>query len=97
MTTHDLKTWPFYFQAIWCGAKNFELRRDDRPYAAGDMLILREFDPATKSFTGRRVQAEVTYVLRDAEAFGLAPGHAALSLAWPSKYSTADQLRQDNN
>lgn len=95
MTTHDLKTWPFYFAAVWSGDKNFEVRRDDRPYAAGDVVVLREFEPSTKTFTGRRVQAEITYVLRDAEAFGVVPGFAVLSLAWPSKYSTTDQVRQD--
>lgn len=42
---HELKTLPEYFQAVKRGEKTFELRRDDRPYAVGDTLLLREFDP----------------------------------------------------
>lgn len=43
--SHKLKTWPDYFQAVWEGRKKFDLRRDDRDYQVGDMLLLREYDP----------------------------------------------------
>lgn len=63
-TTHELKTWPEFFEAVRDGRKTFEVRRtDDRAFAAGDVLRLREYDPATKAYTGREVACEVTYVL----------------------------------
>jgi hypothetical protein len=45
MTTHELKTWPVYFERLLSGEKTFEIRKDDRGFQAGDELVLQEFDP----------------------------------------------------
>lgn len=42
--THDLKTWPVYFERVWQGEKTFEIRLDDRGYQKGDTAVLREWD-----------------------------------------------------
>jgi len=47
MTEHSLKCAPEYFQALWDGAKTAELRRDDRGFAVGDVVVLMEWDEAT--------------------------------------------------
>lgn len=60
---HELKVWPTYFEAIMDGSKTFEVRLSDRNYNAGDTLHLREYDPATKGYTGREITVEVTYKL----------------------------------
>ena len=60
---HDLKCWPEYFQAVKSGIKPFELRKDDRGYAVGDVLHLREFDPDTALYTGDEIDKTVIYVL----------------------------------
>ena len=61
--THELKTWPEYFEAIWDGRKNFEYRLNDRDYQVGDLLHLREYDPHTSEYSGREIVRSVTYVL----------------------------------
>ncbi|MBI2483549.1 DUF3850 domain-containing protein [Candidatus Uhrbacteria bacterium] len=61
---HEKKIWPEYFQAILEGRKKFELRLADWSCATGDVLVLREWDPVTKEYTGRTVEKEVAYVLR---------------------------------
>lgn len=38
---HILKCWPEYFDAIKAGIKPFEVRRDDRGFQRGDILILQ--------------------------------------------------------
>lgn len=44
--THELKIAPAYFQALMDGTKTDELRReDDRTFAVGDVLVLREWKP----------------------------------------------------
>lgn len=63
MARHELKTWPEYFRAVASGLKNFEVRKNDRDYKVGDILILQEFDPETNEYTGEYVGREVTYIL----------------------------------
>jgi len=43
---HDLKTWPEPFAAILAGTKRHEIRKADRPFAVGDVLLLREWAPS---------------------------------------------------
>lgn len=61
---HHLKTWPRYFDAIAKQQKRFELRLNDRNFAAGDILHLREWSPIDGSYTDWTIKARITYVLR---------------------------------
>jgi hypothetical protein len=79
MTTHDLKCWPEPFNAVAGGRKTFEWRRDDRGYAEGDTLHLREWNPDAGAYTGRTFTVRVGYVLRGPE-FDVPAGWAVLSL-----------------
>lgn len=76
---HELKTWPPYWQAVASGQKPFEVREDDRDFDLGDRLLLREWDPQIKSYTGRKVICEITYKL-DGGAFGIEEGFCVLGL-----------------
>jgi len=62
--THELKTWPDFFEAILDGQKNFEVRYDDRGFQTGDHVYLREYDPSNGGrYTGRWITARIGYVL----------------------------------
>ena len=61
------KAWPELFQKVVDGEKNFDLRLDDFDCSVGDVLILKEFDPETKEFTGREIKKEVKYVLKSSD------------------------------
>jgi len=82
-TKHELKCWVPYFYDILSGKKKFEIRPDDRNFKAGDLLLLREFDPnqpdPEKRYTGRSVTKKITYVMQG-NRFGLERGYVALSL-----------------
>lgn len=56
------KVWPKYFQAILDGKKNYELRLADWDCNEGDFLVLQEWDPETKNYTGRELEKEVSYI-----------------------------------
>lgn len=56
------KVWPKYFQLILEGKKKYELRLADWKCKEGDILILKEWDPDTKQYTGREITKKVTYV-----------------------------------
>ena len=60
----EKKTWPKFFEEIKRGRKNFELRLADWKCKPGDILVLREWDPKTKKYSGRVVEKKVTYVLK---------------------------------
>ena len=58
----EKKTWPKPFQAIQNGKKNYELRLADWECNEGDTLVLKEWDPETKKYTGSEITKKVTYV-----------------------------------
>jgi hypothetical protein len=60
---HELKTFPEYFASVLDGSKPFEVRNDDRGFAVGDALHLREYE-TTSGYTGREIRKRVCYVLR---------------------------------
>lgn len=64
MASIEKKIWPQYFDAVASGKKKFELRLNDFDIAPGDTLILEEWDPETKTYTGRRLEKKVTYIGR---------------------------------
>ena len=67
MKVHKLKTWPKYFKGIKSGEKTFEIRKNDRDFKEGDILILEEYDPKHKAYTGQRAQMKVEYILFPSE------------------------------
>ncbi len=76
MTVHELKCWPDYFRAVKREAKTFDLRLNDRHYRVGDTVILKEYDPMTKKYSGLVCRRSVSYVLRKFD--GLLPGYVIL-------------------
>lgn len=76
---HELKIKPEYFQAVWNGQKRAELRKDDRDYKVGDLLVLKEWDG--EKHTGSVVAVRVTHILRNCPEYGLADGYCILSIA----------------
>lgn len=58
----EKKVWPEYFKQIMDGKKTFELRLNDFDISEGDTIILNEWDPETKGYTGRTLEKQVGYV-----------------------------------
>lgn len=76
MMIHELKILPEYFEAVADGTKRFELRKDDRGFAVGDEIILKEWNGT--EYTSRSVKKQISYILKNYT--GLAEGYAVLSL-----------------
>jgi len=58
----EKKILPEYFDLVASGQKTFELRLADWECRAGDTLVLNEFDPNAKQFTGRYIKRKVGFV-----------------------------------
>ena len=55
---------PKYFNLIRSGKKKFELRLAEFKIKEGDILILREWDPKKKEYTGREIRKRARYILK---------------------------------
>ena len=62
MTIVEKKIWPKYFDLVQSGTKKFELRLADFDIEEGDTLLLREWNPETKEYTGRAIEKKVNYI-----------------------------------
>jgi len=90
VTTHELKTWPPFWEQVDRGTKTFELRYNDRDYKVGDVLRLLEWEPApglgggvipgVGSYTGRECVRRVVYMLEARQSMGLVPDFVVLGL-----------------
>jgi ASC-1-like (ASCH) protein len=76
---HELKTWNEYFEEVFMGHKTFEVRKADRPFAKGDTLILKEWNPKTEQYTGREMARTVSYVL-DGGQLGVEKGFVVMAI-----------------
>jgi hypothetical protein len=75
---HALKTWPEYFEAVASGEKTFEVRRDDRGFQKGDVLVLHKYQPG-KGYLGGTVYRRVTWILTGGQ-LGIEPGYVVMGL-----------------
>ncbi|WP_431808218.1 DUF3850 domain-containing protein [Lysinibacillus sphaericus] len=78
MTVHELKIAPEYFGPVFDGIKTFEIRKDDRGYQVGDLLLLKEYENG--AFTGNAVLKEVTYLTADYQQ----PDYVTLAIKEPN-------------
>lgn len=73
---HELTLPAEYFNDVATGKKPFDVRKNDRDYKEGDLLILHEING--KRATGGVIRCRVTYVLEN--CIGLAVGYCVLGI-----------------
>jgi len=81
MSIHKLKTWQPYFSEVMSGIKRFEVRKDDRNFNVGDILILEEYDQELQELTGMVCKAIVIYKLPGG-SFGIEKGYCVLGIRY---------------
>lgn len=86
---HKLKTWPQFFDAVASGVKGFELRKDDRGFQVGDVLLLQECDQLG-NYSGREVSRLVLYMLNAASFSGIEKGYCILGLGMLPQYAAEE-------
>jgi len=75
---HDLKLETAFYQATERGDKTFEVRKNDRDFQLGDMVVLHEVVNGVP--TGRKLTPmEIVYVLLG-NVYGLAPDYCVMQL-----------------
>ena len=61
-TVHFVKSWSMFYEDILSGQRTSDIRLNDRRYAVGDYMQLREYDPVKGSYTGREQTVLITYL-----------------------------------
>lgn len=79
MTVHYLKIKPEYYKDVECGLKTFELRKNDRNFQVGDILMLIKLDGEGNE-TDQVCRVKVNYILKDCPQYGLKDGYAILGI-----------------
>jgi len=65
------KIHPEYFELVKSGKKKFELRLAEFDVKEEDLLVLEEWDPIKKEYTGRKIEKYINYVFKfDLDTFG---------------------------
>lgn len=79
--THHLKTWCEYYEALvhpdLTLRKTLEIRKNDRDFNVGDILILEEYDKIS-GYTGRKTSKRITHILSGSP--WLPEGYVAMSI-----------------
>ncbi len=60
---HEYKTYSNFFQKIYIGEKDFEIRLADKEIKVGDTLVLKEIDE-NRNYTGREMRKIVKYIAK---------------------------------
>lgn len=77
--THWLKILPKYFYAVLTGHKTFEIRKNDRGFKVGHLIILQRYDPAAPpEAQPRSFIVEIVYITDFPD--GLRPGYVVLGI-----------------
>ena len=73
MKTYHFKTWPEFYKDLGPAGKPFEVREFDpeKPVEVGDQMVMDEWDPRCKDFSGEAKSAECTYVLKLSDCPGI--------------------------
>jgi hypothetical protein len=93
MVEHKLKTISRYWDAVAAGIKTFEVRKNDRAFQTGDILVLEKYDDERgcyemESFEimakPKAIRKRITYLLQGGQ-FGIEPSYCVLGLGDPDE------------
>ena len=60
----EKKAWPALFEKVKSNKKHFDVRLADFKIKEGDTLILKEWNPKTKRYTGRTLLRKIGIVFK---------------------------------
>lgn len=90
MPDKEIKIDPMYYEFVISGAKQFEVRKEDRDYRVGDYVLMREYDWLCNEYTGRYARVIIKYIQRSYLQKGYCSwGFDLFGFGWEGKAETA--------
>lgn len=91
---HNLKTHPRFFDHVSAGLKTFEVRKDDRGFVEGDILVLHRW-PGDEwhnclcslddcNHKTERLTVQVTYIVHGGQ-YGIGAGYVVMGIDLEAK------------
>jgi hypothetical protein len=78
---HYLKCDPVPFGQVRDGIKRYEIRRFDRDFQLGDVIVLAEFDREARAYSGEKVRARIVSITGPGpDVYGLPEGIGVLGI-----------------
>ena len=87
ITVHDLKIEPEFFDRVLLRKKRFEVRKDDRNFKEGDILMLNEYERATKSYSGRKILVLAGKIYHDEVKFALKEKYCLIEIIFREEFT----------
>lgn len=83
MMEHEIKCWTEKFARVQSGQKRFEIRKNDRDYQVGDILVIREFNQPRGEYCdySAPIRAKVVYI----DSFEQKDGYVVLGIQMEGK------------
>ena len=66
---HELKTTSIDYKQVYLQNKKFEVRKNDRDFEVGDILVLKEYDSKTDTYSGSAVIVKVEYIMTNSNPY----------------------------
>jgi hypothetical protein len=60
----EKKSWPELFKKVKSNEKHFDVRLADFKIKKGDIIILNEWNPKTKKYTGRKLKLKAGFIFK---------------------------------
>lgn len=79
--THELKIYPEHYKNVLLGIKKVEVRLNDRNYQENDIILLNEYDPNKRKYTGSQITRKIDFLIKDVA--GLAHNYVVLQISKP--------------
>jgi len=98
MKVHELKSLSYNFEKVISGEMSFQLRRDDRKYQVGDILVLKEILKQVHDediYSGRIQVCKVNNILTHAD--GLQRGFVLLNVQLIHLHVSKEGIRYETN
>ena len=93
---HELKLQKQFVHAVYFGEKQFEIRKNDRDFQVGDVIVFRGIDEDEKWYPSL-LDGKMYVITHVLSGWGLLPGYVALGIRQMTREERAERRANRDN